>query len=81
MKALGCLFVFLFAMAVVFFMAVRNILAALFGRPKKGSASGQDARRRAGEPHREDHPHQDRSQGKIFDKDEGEYVDFEEIKK
>lgn len=89
-EGLGCLLAFTLGIVVLMYMAVRNILRVLFGvrnaaRDFTNAARGfshsgdEDAHKtdnaRTSKPHR-----QERKGGKIFPKDEGRYVDFEEVK-
>lgn len=81
MNALGCLFLFLFAIVIGLFVAVRNIVYTLIGRPPHT----QNRRQTTGHGHtsqeKKNTQHTKKDPNKIFGKDEGEYVDFEEIKK
>lgn len=80
-KFLGCLFFLFFGIVFVLYAFARNVLTLLFGRPARrsyeaprseerqacGTASGASS---SAAP----------QEGKIFQKTEGEYVDFEEVK-
>lgn len=82
----GCLFFFLLSIIFLLFVAVRNILYVLFSpfrnasrqqprrdeeRPsangRRTSSAGREAKEASG------------NRGKIFGKNEGKYVDFEEV--
>ena len=81
---LGCLFAFVFAvLAVVLFFLLsiirkaKEVMSAFSGKKKRPDGAAGNARAGKagnGRPHPH-HPHR-----KIFDDNEGEYVDFEEIK-
>lgn len=89
---LGCLFIFIFGIFLIGYGVVRSFFNFLFGGgskggrrgPQGGSPFGQSPRSHtstSGNAHKESsHPNsrQRRSQ-KIFEKNEGEYVDFEEV--
>ena len=73
-------FLFVFVSVIVFvpsiILTIVSKILALFGlAPKQRQYHQND------EPHKsEKHEHSPKKGKKIFDKDEGEYVDFEEIK-
>ena len=80
----GCLLGLLLALVVFCLFLVltivrkaKDIFSPFFPHGKKSQSSGTDAGQRGEQPHphSSSHPSQ-----KIFDDDEGEYVDFEEIK-
>lgn len=80
-SALGCLFILLFSIFALIAVAAARIVRVLlnFGKP----ATGPSARRPASNTRR---PANDtsatpkkRRPGKIFGKNEGRYVDFEEV--
>ena len=80
----GCLLGLLLALVVFCLFLVLTIVrkaqaifSPFFPHGKKSQSSGTDAGQRGEQPrpHSSSHPSQ-----KIFDDDEGEYVDFEEIK-
>lgn len=84
MQALGCFFVLVFAIVFMLAGAIGNILRILLGFPprqrKDGGASarpGNQGTRRASRPNSR---HRRAQKSKIFGQDEGEYVDFEEIR-
>lgn len=81
---LGCFFILIFAIFFLIAGAVRNIMHFLFGSPaanggnrSASSRSYQGTRQSSSRPNSR---HRRAQKGKIFGKDEGEYVDFEEIK-
>lgn len=81
MKFLGCLFVLLFLGLFLMLAAAKSVLSFLFGPQRPKDTTRQSQRNtQGGQPHAKS-THSPKKQGKIFDKSEGEYVDFEEIKK
>ncbi len=88
-KFLGCLFVLLFGVVFVAFAFLQQFFRVLFGQtPRSGrstnSTSNQQhssAHTSSGNAHRESGRKNSRQRrsGKIFEKNEGEYVDFEEV--
>ena len=81
MKFLGCLFVLLFLGLFLMLAAAKSVLSFLFGPQRPQDTTRQSQRNaQGGQPHAKS-THSPKKQGKIFDKSEGEYVDFEEIKK
>ncbi len=81
MKYLGCLFVLFFLLFIPIVAAVRMVFRVLSG-------TSSSARHGRPGPGREREPSSagkgntpPKKSGKIFGKDEGEYVDFEEIPK
>ncbi len=77
---IGCLLSFVFILFFFIFAAVGNILRVLFGfnNLHKRNARQQQQQTHTQRPHASNAS--PASEGKIFDKNEGEYVDFEEIK-
>lgn len=81
---LGCFFILIFAIFFLIAGAIRNILHFLFGipmgnsRPQNGTRQSYKGTRQG--PSRPNSRHRRAQKGKIFGKDEGEYVDFEEIR-
>lgn len=90
MQALGCFFVFFVALIFAFIAAVSNIVRALFGFTRGTQSTGADNRTQSGRTrtnttgarteNRGASSHTASSKTKIFDDNEGEYVDYEEIK-
>lgn len=78
MSILGFIFFIIVAVFVIGFSVIANILRALFGQPKRTTSSSQKANPAGSEKKKETSAPQKRK--KVFDKDEGEYVDYEEIK-
>ena len=85
MHLLGCLFFIVFGILITLFVVAFNVLKVFF-RLKKATQQFTKGKNKAEKPssshsqggtHTASTPH---SSGKIFKKEEGEYVDFEEIK-
>lgn len=81
---LGCLFFAVFGIVFMLLGAVRNIVRALLhdplarqGRTTQAGAAGSRQRQGTSRPNSRSRRAQ---KSKIFGKDEGEYVDFEEIR-
>jgi len=83
MQAIGCFFILVFALVFMLAGAVGNLLRILIGWPPRTNSGPSSARtahsgtRRASRPNSR---HRRAQKSKIFGKDEGEYVDFEEIR-
>lgn len=80
MNSLGCLFLFLFAIVIGLFAAVRNIVYTLIGRPPRTQSRRQTTGHDRTTQEKKNTSKTKKDANKIFGKDEGEYVDFEEIK-
>ena len=90
MKTLGCLFFFLFGIFILFFAVFGNIIRVLFGLRKAQKNFKKAAKQAEKEQRKQNHNYSDQqtsrphkkqqNKGKIFDKNEGEYIDFEEVK-
>ena len=83
----GCLFVIIFGVFIVFFSIIINLIRLIFNvkkttknfKKKAEEAFNQQSTSKTGQTHQHTkRPNNDN--GKIFDKNEGEYIDFEEIK-
>lgn len=83
-SSLGCLLglllsfvIFCFFLVLTIVRKAKDIFTPFFTHGKKNRPSGTDAEQHGEQPHPHSasHPSQ-----KIFDDNEGEYVDFEEIK-
>ncbi len=89
MKFLGCLFVLIFGVVFVAFAFLQQLYHTFFGptpssrRSTSSSSSSQSYQRNtsSGNAHHETGRQNSRQRrsGKIFAKNEGEYVDFEEV--
>ena len=88
MHLLGCLFTFVFIIVIAAFVMVRNVLSTFLGGLNRGRKRAQDffggeptndKRTATGENIRAE-TRKESAKGKIISDDEGEYVDFEEIK-
>jgi hypothetical protein len=85
MHILGCLFVFLLFAVIFIYSLVRGFFRMFFGwGPKDSSASGQRSYTTSNQ--KEDSNRTSSTSGttskkKVIDKDEGEYIDFEEVEK
>lgn len=81
---LGCFFILIFAIFFLIAGAIRNIVHFLFGFPTANNGSREGSNRSyKGTKQGKSRPnsrHRRAQKGKIFGKDEGEYVDFEEIR-
>ncbi|MEG1580146.1 MAG: DUF4834 family protein [Bacteroidaceae bacterium] len=91
MKSLGCLFTLLIVVfTFVFFLlgAVSKILASFFGLGRTSNGTKANRQHRASTDRRSKNSSQQtasststkQSTGKVIGDDEGEYVDFEEVK-
>lgn len=79
MSILGILFFIIVAVFILGFSIIGNILRAIFGLGKRtttSSSSGQTNRTSQSKKEKMSDPVQRK---KLFDKDEGEYVEFEEV--
>lgn len=91
---LGCLFAFVFGCFLFVVGITRLTMRTLFGwlwpnqNPQRPASSNQrtqqtahpgGARTTSGNAHREGNRYGAQPEGKIFGKDEGQYVDFEEV--
>lgn len=81
MKFLGCLFVLTFLGVFLLAAAAKSILRALFGPQPRQDSPRQSARENRSTQSQAKTTQTSKKRSKIFDKNEGEYVDFEEIKK
>lgn len=59
---------------------IQKVFKRLFGDNDKGSKTEYDPTYQRERPQEPPHRHPHRHEGKIFTADEGEYIDFEEIK-
>lgn len=77
------IFGFLFIILIVVFLfgvsIISSIFKALFGFGKRSSASSRQDTGKQQSAHAEN-MNQESKKKKLFDDDEGEYVDFEEVK-
>ncbi len=89
MGPLGCIFVFFIALILAVLVAVSNIVKALFGFTRGMNPFGTDSRTQDRQTYASDagsrssdtgKNQSSSSKSKIFDDNEGEYVDYEEIK-
>lgn len=79
-------FIFFFVLIIIFFglTILSGILRALFGFGRRNSSSARSSSANEGKHTRENKKRNARNtpkRKKVFDDDEGEYVEFEEIKK
>lgn len=84
---LGFLLVIIVSILVIVFSVISGILRVLFGFGRKQryqtGTAGDDYRNKSGKTSSSDSAENYTTQNqrkKIFDKDDGEYVDFEEVK-
>lgn len=94
MHIFGCLLLFLFSIVFIVIALFGNVLKVLFGLRKMNknfqkAAEQAQKRQTTQEFHSgtqqntgggSTHRHKAANKGKIFPKDEGEYIDFEEVK-
>ena len=83
MQFLGCLFFLLFGVFIIFFAVFGNLIRMLWGvkkATKKFKNAAKEQQKQESQFSQERHEHRKKEKGKIFDKSEGEYIEFEEIK-
>ncbi len=77
---LGCLFTFVFIIIFFIVAAVGNLLRVFFGFNNLHKKTARQQPRQTYTQRSNSSNASSASEGKIFDKNEGEYVDFEEVK-
>lgn len=86
MQTIGCLLTFIFALVIAVLVAVRQIITRFFGvfrkmdprqQQKDNPFGGQSNSRTQNRKKKQKSPE---GKQKLFDDNEGEYIDFEEIR-
>lgn len=79
---LGFIFIFVFAVILLVFAIIGKITRTIFGIGRRVTSSQKSNKQYSEEYAQNQSTNGSKSKGhkKVFDKDEGEYVEFEEIK-
>ena len=77
---LGFLFIIVIAVIIIGLALVGSVLRAVFGLGKRSPSSGSDRNGPNNNSGSRRYYHQTQANDKLFDDNEGEYVDYEEIK-
>ncbi len=78
---LGFIFFFVLILVVLVLTILGGVLRTLFGMGRGRSSSSRSSSSKHDSSYTSDHHTGSSKRKKVFDEDEGEYVDFEEISK